>query len=31
MKQGTVKWQLNECRRRLKNIFDEQIRIEKSA
>lgn len=31
MKEGTVKWQLSECRHRLKTIFEKQFRIEKSA
>lgn len=31
MKEGTVKWHLNECRNRLRTIFDHQLRTEKSA
>lgn len=31
MKEGSVKWHLNECRTRLRNIFDQQHNIEKSA
>lgn len=31
MKEGSVKWHLNECRTRLKVIFEQQQNIEKSA